>query len=162
MQHKLKSLTNKKFRNYYNQQQQLMLSFPCFFILTHSYILDKGSQLFFNKFLKENNISNISLSYLKKKDNILKNINYLLVLPLVLFNKQFLNNLYAYSANNDIDFIYIKIPNYKNLINMQFLINFYKTKTIKYFYNNIIKILKLFSRNLINLLKKNKNNKELY
>lgn len=144
---------NKRFKNYFNQKKNLFTD-SSFFILTKNLIFDKVSQFFFKNFLLEKNILNIRITKVKKKQKIFKNINYVLILPLVLFNKQFFHSLSTSWLAFDIDLIFLKLPNYQKLISFEFLINFYKINTQKNYYLKILRIFKLYLKGLLLLLLK--------
>ena len=59
--------------------------------------------------------------------------------------------------NDNIDFIYLKYPNFKKLININFLLSFFKNNNIKNINIKIIKLLFLKQKNILLLLKQKSN-----
>jgi len=160
---------NLKLRKYYNINKinTTLLSTNALYLFVNVFFFDKFNRISLSKFLKENNLLYISLLSLKNdkiynlinNQNFLKNINYCLKLNnFTLLNKQFINMIVNYSLINDnIDFIYLKYPNFKKLININFLLSFFKNNNIKNINIKIIKLLFLKQKNILLLLKQKSN-----
>jgi len=160
---------NLKLRKYYNINKinTTLLSTNSLYLFVNVFFFDKFNRISLSKFLKENNLLYISLLSLKNdkiynlinNQNFLKNINYCLKLDnFTLLNKQFINMIINYSLINDnIDFIYLKYPNFKKLININFLLSFFKNNNIKNINIKIIKLLFLKQKNILLLLKQKSN-----
>lgn len=159
---------NLKLRKYYqlNKLNTTLLCSNSLYLYVNLFFFDKYNRINLSKFLKDNNISCISLLALKNNKlfnlinnlHFFKNINYCLKINnFNSVNKQFLNILTTFALNNEnIDFIYLKYPNYKSLISINFLLNFYKNNKSKNIQILLLKLLFIRKKNLIYLLK-NKN-----